>query len=457
MAQTAERILADDIAYLRSLAERAQEDPAHLVDSLNEIYRAIYFVDLSHYDPAEVRAAAPRLQEEILALRIHVRSQIADWSAKGLMSRRAEDALRDCFRASRYAGDMIGEIVLDHPRLSEGQSTFAGFSGADPNLVMAPAFAGKPLSFEPGDVILQRGMLHNSAAIARIGDTDSQFSHVCIVARDRAGELVAVEALIESGASITPLTINLGHGLGRAILFRHRDRALAARASTMIYEHVARSLEPDARPILYDFTMELDGYSELYCSKLIRQAYDLASDGRVKLPPFATRLETNARDFTRRIGVTARKTFAPGDMELDPDFDIVAEWRDYRVTSELRLKDMIMTKLFAWMDTYGYKFRPDLVVNLISLGGRLSTRLSKSAQHLVASVTGGVVPPNMRGSAIAAIAMLHKTAEPIYQELAHLEAETIRNTGRQLHPRQTFEILEQIRLRSGRRIGYLVR
>jgi len=452
-----DRVLVNDITYLKGLVEQAPQDPEHLVDILKEVYQAIFLVDLAHYSIEEVREAAPGLLQAILELRVHVRAQISGWAAKGLMSHAAQAALRDCFRASRYAGDMIGEILLDHPRLADGQSSFAGFAGSDPNLLLTSAFQSQSFAFEPGDVILQRGMINNSAAIARIGDVDSQFSHVCIIAHANKGELVVVEALIESGASITPLQANLSHGLGRAILFRHRDRALAAQAASKIHEHVAKSLEPGGQPILYDFSMELGHYHELFCSKLVRLAYELGSDGRIKLPPFPTLLNMKNRDFPRRIGVTATKTFAPGDMELDPDFDIVAEWRDFRVTSELRLKDMIMTKLFEWMDVYEYKFRPDLVIRLISLGGRLSTRLSKRAQETVASVTGGVVPPNMRGTSIGAVAMLHKTAEPIYEELAELEAETIRNTGRQMHPRQVFQVLEQIRLRSGRRIGYLAR
>ena len=454
---TADRILADDIGYLSDVAAREPRDAEHLADNLREIYQAIFLVDLNNFQVDHVKAAAPRLMQSILDLRIKVRSQISDWNARGLMTQEVQSALRDCFRASRYAGDLIGEVLLDHPRLAPEEQAFAGFAGAELNVMRPAVWHGKPLEFRPGDVILQRGMLHNSAAIARIGDVDSQFSHVGIVAQDERGELVVVEALIEVGSIITPLTVNLSHHLGRAILFRHRDGALAARAAERIHERIAKSLEPTSKPILYDFTMELEGYKELFCSKLVRLAYELGSDGKVSMPTFPTLVNMKNRDFPRRIGVTAHKTFAPGDVELDPDFDVVAEWCDFRVTSEMRIKDMIMTKLFEWMDVYGYKFYPDLTVRLVALGGRLSSRLSKRAQELVASVTGGVVPPNMTGNAIGAVAMLHRTAEPIYKELELLETKSIRNSGRQLHPRQVLEILEQIRQRSGNRIGYLKR
>ena len=65
---------------------------------------------------------------------------------------------------------------------------------------------------------------------------------------------------------------------------------------------------------------------------------------------FTTRLHMTNRDFFDRIGVTAEQTFAPGDIDLDPRFDLVAEWQDYRLTSTLRLQDMLMTKLLEWME-----------------------------------------------------------------------------------------------------------
>ena len=52
---------------------------------------------------------------------------------------------------------------------------------------------------------MMRGMHHNSAAIARIGDVDSQFSHLAIVHTDDGGKQWVVEALIEEGSVIHSL------------------------------------------------------------------------------------------------------------------------------------------------------------------------------------------------------------------------------------------------------------
>ncbi|MDX2155045.1 MAG: YiiX/YebB-like N1pC/P60 family cysteine hydrolase [Hyphomicrobiaceae bacterium] len=303
--------------------------------------------------------------------------------------------------------------------------------------------------------MLQRGMANNSAAIARIGDIDSQFSHVAIVAEGIDGRPVMVEALIEDGAVVTPLEKALAHGIGRAILFRHRDRALAREAAALIRDHVLRTRESPSQRVLYDFTMQPEGYGELYCAKLVRLAYSMASTGEIRLPTYATLLDMRNRDFIERIGVSTIATFAPGDLELEPDFDVVAEWHDYRVTSELRLKDMIMTKLFEWMERHDYRFRPNLLIRLVACGGRLMAHLPDSLQEALRDRIGKV-PPNMGPRAIAAVAMLHKTAEVLYARLAELEGDMIRKAGRQLHPRQVLDELELMRLELGRRIGYLI-
>ena len=215
-----------------------------------------------------------------------------------------------------------------------------------------------------------RGSAYNSAAIARIGDVDTQFSHVGMIHVDSDGHHSVVEALIEDGAVITPLEHALDCGIGRAVLYRCRDGELARRAADLIFEHVKKSHGALSRRIVYDFSMELPGYKKLYCSKLVRQAFDMASNGAVMVPAFTTRLHMNNRDFFDRIGVTADQTFAPGDIDLDPRFDLVAEWQDYRLTSTLRLQDMLMTKLLEWMERRGFVFEEDIVIRLVALLGQ---------------------------------------------------------------------------------------
>jgi Permuted papain-like amidase enzyme, YaeF/YiiX, C92 family len=445
--------LEEDLAAVDALIKQPVATANDLADKLERVYSAMFEVSLDRYDLEEVKAVAPDLMRAIFTLRLHLREQVADWHRRGFMSLPVQTALRNALRAGRYATDMLGELNTGFEVLGPGEKTLRAFRGARMNTLVNPAFeTGADLPFQAGDLLLMRGMHHNSAAIARVGDVDSQFSHIAIVHTDEQGRQWVVEALIEAGSVINSLDEVLHHDLGRCVVLRHKDTALARRAAAAIFDYVRDS---SGRHIWYDFTMELEGRRELFCSKLVRLAYLKASDGKVALPTFNTRFDMKNRDFVDRIGMTARESFAPADILLEPDFDIVAEWQDYRVTSRLRLQDLLMDKLFHWMDAYGYTFRPDFSIRLIGMFGRLSSRLSERTKKLISDVVPKV-PPNMSRSAIQAVAMLHKTAEPLLQELLALERQSIAQNGRPLHVRDVFEFLEAKRAQSGGRIGYLV-
>lgn len=448
--------LEDDVALVEALATRPVASAHELAASLDEAYEAAFNVHLDRYDVAALARSAPALVKAIFALRMRVREKVGEWHRQGFMSNEAQNALRGSLRLARYATDMLGELNIRFAQLAPGESTLRGFRGNNLNTLVNPAFdTGEDIPFRAGDVLLMRGMHHNSAAIARIGDIDSQFSHLAIIHTDAAGKHWVVEALIEEGATINSLDHTLHHGLGRCVVFRHKDPELAARAAALIYDLVQRSRAPGGKRIWYDFTMELKGERELFCSKLVRLAYQLGSAQQVALPTFMTRFDMRNRDFVDRIGVTAKETFAPADIELEPDFDLVAEWQDYRVTSRLRLQDLLMDKLFWWMDTYDYKFKEDFPIKLIGRFGRASSRLSDRAKKLIEDVVPKV-PPNMTRTTIQAVAMLHRTAEPLLADLVSLERANIERYGRPLHAREVFARLEQARQQGKGRIGYLV-
>ena len=447
--------LADDLAAIEILALRPVHSAEELAANLNEVYDAVFNVNFDRYDVHDLAKSAPDLMRAIFVLRLRIHEQIPDWFKRDLMSLSVQRGIRNVFRVGRYATDMLGELNNGYTQLAPNEKTMRAFRGAKLNTLINPAFeTGQDIPFQAGDLLLMRGMHHNSAAIARVGDVDSQFSHISVIHTDENGKLWVVESLIEKGAVISSLDDALHHGLGRCVIYRHNNAAFARLAAAQIYDVVQRSRGRGGRRIWYDFSMKLNGYKELFCSKLVRQAFDLASEGKVMLPTFKTRFDMKNRDFIERIGVRTKETFAPADIELEPHFDLVAEWRDYRVTSRLRLQDLLMDKLFAWMDAYGYKFHEDLPIRLIGIFGRLSSRLSERTRALVADVLPDV-PPNMRRRTIQAVAMLHKTAEPLLADLQELEQQSIDRYGRPLHARQVFEHLERVRQAANGRIGYL--
>ena len=436
--------------------DRPADSSDALVHNLEGLYQAIYTTDFEAFKVAEVDHIAQAAMDDLFDFALRLRDRVPEWHHQGLLDHDASSAVRNAIRVLRYTCDIVGEVASGYPRLAPGEKTHKGFEGPPSWTMMHPAHAvGTQLEFRSGDVLLVRGQLHNSAAIARVGDIDSQFSHVGLVHVDEDRQPWMVEALIEDGASITPLDRALGHGLGRAVLFRHRDGHVASTASHLIHERVTKANARFGGWIPYDFTMQLDGYDELFCSKLVRQAYDEATGGKLLLPTFATRLAMQNRDFLERIGATAVETFAPADFEVEPSFDLVAEWRDYRVTSHIRMQDLIMSKLFDWMDEHGYVFEEDAKIRGIEVLGGIAGIMPGFVKDAISGVVPKV-PSNMSTRTVGAIAMLHKTAQPILERLLAEEARHIKDTGRPLHPRLVQADLERMRAASPGRIGYLV-
>jgi hypothetical protein len=441
-----------DFRRLVSLVEREPRTPDELLRLLDSIYAQVFAFDFARYDLVRLQEAAPALLDDFYDLRLALRGRIAGWQAQGLLQAGAEAKLRDCFRALRYATDLIGELRNGFRTRRLGRSKRVAF--AEDTLFHPELRDATRHTFQSGDILLVRGTIHNSAAIARIGDVDSQFSHAALIYIDKRGCQYVVEALIADGATYGSLHYALAHNLGRAVIFRHPDADLAHRAAETIFRKVRRSRWFFRRHIPYDFSMELDETGRMFCSKLIRVAFAEASNGEFVMPAFPTRFEQASWDFLDRIGVTAVRTFAPGDMELEPGLEAIAEWRDFDRTSNLRLQDFVMAKLFEWMEREGYTFEETAWIRVVSAMGRATAYLPGPVKSLIASFAPKV-PLSMKRETIAALTMLHYTAEPLFRRLRKLEQEAIRERGYPLHPREILKHLEDMRRDAPARIGYL--
>ncbi len=458
MQGSGQKLLAGTLGQWRGIVARPAATAADLTANMEALYSAVYGTDFAALDPAEVKVIARPAADELFDLYLTLRDRIPEWHALGLMRESAPLAVRNAMRVLRYTIDIVGEVANDYGRLGKGETTHKAFEGPGHWTLLHPSLRdGEGVVLRSGDVLLVRGQLHNSAAIARIGDVDSQFSHVGIVHIDGEGQRWLVEALIEEGSVLSPLDGALAHGLGRAVLFRHRDAELARRAAAFVADWVETRRGGLRRWIPYDFSMELAGNDQFFCSKLVRHAYHGASRGALSLPSFPTRLAMTNRDFFDRLGVTAVDTFAPADFEVEPAFDLVAEWRDYRVTSSLRMQDLLMSKLFDWMDAHGYAFREGIGIGLMALLGRLTSWGPDIIKRALMLLGFPKIPANMTARTIATIGMLHETAQPILQRLMALEMQRIEATGRPLHPREVQDELERFRANSSGRIGYLAR
>ena len=455
---TPRRRLEDDLAAVESIAARPATTAKELAANLTELYEATFNVSLDRYEMATLLASAPAIAQSIFAMRIRLRDQIADWHARGFLTLAGQRALRNALRIARYATDTLGELNIRYAQLGPGEKTLRGFSGRNINTLVNPAFeTGSDLDFRSGDLLLMRGMHHNSAAIARIGDVDSQFSHLAIVHTDADGKHWVVESLIEDGAVINPLASTLD-ARARALRAvppqgqeprRARRRPDPRRRSPLGRKgrqaHLVR-LHHGAAPATRSCS------APSWCARPIAWR----ATTQTLLPTFTTRFDMKNRDFVERIGVTARETFAPADIELEPGFDLVAEWQDYRVTSRLRLQDLLMDRLFLWMEQHDYRFKrgpadqadrlPRQAVGAAvdaRQGSHRRRRAEGAAQHAAVDHPGRRHAASRRPSRCS-------------PSLQAMERRSIDRTGRPLHAREVYDFLEGKRQASNGQIGYLV-
>nr|HPG89967.1 YiiX/YebB-like N1pC/P60 family cysteine hydrolase [Hyphomicrobium sp.] len=278
-SQVQSQAFIKDLERLERLAYAPVISHDGLVRNLGKIYQTVATANFSDHDLAAIQKAAPEIMYRLFDLRTGLRARIADFEKQGYMSSAVVEGLRDAFRILRYVTDMVGEIAIKNARIGEGDYVMRAFTGKDRNTLVNDAFYNpKELLFRTGDVVLVRGRAHNSAAIARIGSGDSQFSHTGIIYIDAEGKHWLVESLIEDGAMVNMLAHALDHGIVRAVLYRHKDAEMAALAAERVHDLVRRSHKWGHRRIRYDFSMQLDQGRNFFCSKLVRYAFDRGSN-----------------------------------------------------------------------------------------------------------------------------------------------------------------------------------
>jgi hypothetical protein len=208
-----------------------------------------------------------------------------------------------------------------------------------------------------GDLVLSRGNAYTSAAISQLGEFDTQFSHLSIVHVDDKGRTWTVEAHIEVGSFVRPLKDHIEDENRRIAVFRHPDEALAKKAAAYIFERVRKASQGRTGNIHYDFGFDMSEDKKLFCSEVISHAFDVASEGAVKMPFIKSKLMTRKPTFVEKLGIKVDESFVPADLEVDPRFELVAEWRDAKRMVDTFEKDALLQSVFDWNDRLGYEMQ----------------------------------------------------------------------------------------------------
>ena len=355
-----ENQVADGVQFTESLQESFQE-----LFNLTAENSGLYELSTSELD-------------EILDLsfksRIKLNGKVDDFA---IGDKEDEDQLLarvyDMNRALRYLEDYVLEIAMRNQLTNDHH--YKTLSGNGPYFRVAK---GQNLSgvkdLQSGDIILTRGSAFTSAAIARIGTNDTQFSHLSFVYinSDEKEKVYTVEAHIEIGSVVAPIATHIQQKNSRTVVYRYEDPKLAHAAAAYMFDLV-KTASDNGKNIEYNFSMQYKDNSRLFCSQVIYEGFFQASDQSLDVPRYKSQFNKGLIPFLNLLQIPATlenidemETFSPGDIEFDDRFTLVAEWSDPKQLRDSRVKDAILTKMFSWMDNEKYHIHPPLGVRVMS-------------------------------------------------------------------------------------------
>jgi hypothetical protein len=294
-----------------------------------------------------------------------------------------------------------------------------------------------------GDIILSRGGAYSSAAIARIGTHDTQFSHLILIYKDtKTKKLQTVEAHIEVGSLTLQMQQVLDERHARAMLFRYPDEAIAHQAAEIMFKRV-RAAEQTGKRIPYDFSMDYHDGTTLFCSEIISEGFKKASKGKLDIPDHNTQFNPRLLPFLQLLGIKVNernvdtfKTFAPGDMQFDSHFEVVAEFRNPAKLRDSREKDAILTKIFEWMSEYKYSFRPPVGIQTKTMVSWILRRTPIAQRFLEEKF-----PLNMSRDQLKLFLVLDDVGKVLQDHIAEVQLKL----DLPLTPQEIYEILEDFR------------
>ena len=463
----------EDLDWMEQQIENLGDTPEEISLRLNDLYRVIYAVQFKQLEIRSIRLESGVLIQRIFQMRLRLSDQLRQWWIDGKATAAVVDAYREVYRAGIYAEDMIGELAAGLKRAGPRDRFLTPMEDIFPYLLRADKKRGGTVKFKGGDIIIERGVRTNSAAIARVGDGDAQYSHLVLIHEDADGIIHPVEALIEEGLVSYDLHHLLTQKVARMSLFRARSEEVAQvlkLGAKIMYEKVLESQRLGV-PVPYNFGMQLTESMGTFCSNVARQALakgwqaqveaKLRADAQYVPPPapaiptFPTRMRKLVEtDFLRRVGVEIEETFAPSDVQEEPLLRLFAEWRDFKRTAELRAKDMALTKVFEWMENEDYRLGESFLINSIGYVfiDSYSAPLWKWG---LKTFVGFPIPPWMTRDQLQTMIMLEVTVKKLTDRLNKYAVAYEKINGVPMHPELMKKHLELIRKASNGRIGYL--
>jgi hypothetical protein len=404
----------------------------------DEIFNEVSQLDPRRYSRVDKRENAFAAIQEFWLAQLAVSHKIQEFYRADQYSEACSLSARNALRALRGIQDYLGYTTVVGEQIKAPITNTLELVRFPSTTKTNPKF--KHIILKSGDLLLSRGNAYSSATISRIAKTDTQFSHVAVYYLDeKTNTPYVIQAHIEIGVVVDRFADYFRDGKVRASVFRYEDEALAKKAAEKLYKIVKDRMNT-GQNIEYNFSMDQDDYNRLFCSQVVRYGFKLASNNQVTIPYFDSSFEMKNPDILNRLGVTAKRSFVPADLEVDPRFTHLAEWTDYQTVHQAWTYDAMLTEMFRWMEDYGYRLDTPIKQNVIT---RISYNLRRTP--FTSDLLDEKFPLNMKQKTLETIMVLDAVAEKIEKRLALDQKRFIATYGTYPTFTQLTEMLEAIR------------
>ncbi len=289
-----------------------------------------------------------------------------------------------------------------------------------PNLLMNRELNGnKKLDrsqIKSGDIFLVKGVMFAAAPISRVGRIDNQFTHIAVAYVDdgslfgpqNKGNVYFINAEPDFGLEIVSFDFFVKDRKARLLHYRYAetngDAKKSAQVAALAAKYVAELSVPRVNPkdltdltladrllvtknqlppiIPYNFAMDSSNEKALYCSQVVSYAFKhvcanqvcedfpkYMSLGRSAIPLSVSRFDVKNNSLAQILDLKKEEIFSPADIEIDPRFQLLSEWRDYSILSDSRITDMTNTKIFQYIENNKYSFVMNDALNLMAAVG----------------------------------------------------------------------------------------
>ncbi len=201
-----------------------------------------------------------------------------------------------------------------------------------------------------GDLLVSRGGAEVSALISRGNDYPGNFSHVALIYIDEKKSPYLIEAHIEKGVAISSAEQYIKDKKLRCMVLRPRADLGHLKHDPMLPQKVAKLAfdEANKRHIPYDFKMNFNDSSAMFCSEVGSYAYK--KNGIQLWKGVSTISSQGVVNWLHAFGVENFVTQMPSDLEYDPQLSIVAEWRNPETLYKDHIDNAVMDVLLEEAD-----------------------------------------------------------------------------------------------------------